>query len=511
MKLKTLLIIDTLLTLVILGSEFLPGINMSYMTLDMSTPMWRSVNNALGAVCIWILFPLCVVNTILKIIGLVRNRLRTRWMSFVVVAFTIVGIANCYLKFHEFQENERHEMQSQIDTMKDWGIKPEVNSVDEAVVKAKQEGLNLPSLGSGFYLMLLSALALGAMQFVKRNDEDEQIASQDLPEETTSGTFEFGDEENTDNRKKWYYICGVVAVLAVIIGILTCSDSKKSSGEFAGKPISELFPEVAKAADAGTIPDEAITYIWENSQGEECEGDVTVVRKADENQMVVMYETTSCDANTLRLGVYQNGQYVFYYEILVGGIDYEEAKSGIMLKNNPPESIVYYGYYGQDCAKTIEHEWGTEITIDWDKITEAQLAEIFAAAIAEGPKEPFIITDKFIKEAKSQNIEASVEESEIENPAITEQLDEFERAIAEVNDRVERHQTSGSIVDSDICNGVQEMHNGLAEARGEMSEGQQIRFDQLVEKANQLYEFAERIRQTNGPAEAEAVDSVMLE
>jgi hypothetical protein len=240
-------------------------------------------------------------------------------------------------------------------------------------------------------------------------------------------------------------------------------------------------------------------------------GDVTIVRKADENQMVVMYETTSCDANTLRLGVYQNGQYVFYYEILIGGIDYEEAKSGMMLKNNPPESIIYYGYYGQDCAKTIEHEWGTETAIDWDKITETQLAEIFAAAISEGPKEPFIITAKSIKEAKSQNIEASVEEAEIENPAITEQLDEFERAIAEVNDRVERHQTSGSIVDSDICNGVQEMHNGLAEARGEMSEGQQIRFDQLVEKANQLYEFAERIRQANGPAEAEAVDSVMLE
>jgi len=335
-----------------------------------------------------------------------------------------------------------------------------------------------------------------------------------VEEETSSPVENIANVMNAipEENRKWYYLGGgAVAVLAVIIGIFTCSDSKKNSGEFAGKPISELFPEVAKVADAGTIPDEAITYIWDNSQGEECVGDVTIVRKADENQMVVMYETTSCDANTLRLGVYQNGQYVFYYEILIGGIDYEEAKSGMMLKNNPPESIIYYGYYGQDCAKTIEHEWGTETAIDWDKITETQLAEIFAAAISEGPKEPFIITANFIKEAKSQNIEASVEEAEIENPAITEQLDEFERAIAEVNDRVERHQTSGSIVDSDICNGVQEMHNGLAEARGEMSEGQQIRFDQLVEKANQLYEFAERIRQANGPAEAEAVDSVMLE
>lgn len=336
-------------------------------------------------------------------------------------------------------------------------------------------------------------------------------SEQDIIPSATTGLADFMGDDEADEKKKWYYIGGgAVAVLAIILAVFTCSGSKKGSGEFAGKAIDQLFPEVAKTADAGTIPDEALTFVWDNSQGEECGGDVTIVRKADENQMVVMYATTSCDSNTLRLGTYQNGQYVFYYEIPVGGIDYEEGKSGFMLKNNAPESIIYYGYYGKDCAKTTVHEWGTEIAIDWDKVSEAQLAEIFADAIAEGPKEPFTVTAKSIKEAKRGNSESSVEvEAEADNPAITEQLNEFERAIAEVTDQVERHQTSGSIVDNDICNGVQEMHNGLAEASGEMSEGQQMRFNQLVEKASRLYEFAERVRQANGPVEV--VDSSMLE
>ena len=146
------------------------------------------------------------------------------------------------------------------------------------------------------------------------------------------------------------------------------------------------------------IPDAPAVYQWDVSQGEECSGDVTVVRKADENQMVVMYETNSCDANILRLGIYQNGQYVFYYELLVGNIDYDETKNGISLHADLPESTIYYGYYGKDVAKTVEQEWGTEHSIDWNNVSEAQLAELFQNVLKDGPKaSPYILTYNEIK------------------------------------------------------------------------------------------------------------------
>lgn len=301
-------------------------------------------------------------------------------------------------------------------------------------------------------------------------------------------------DNNANSSRKWYYIGGGIAVLAVIIGVFTCLGQRH---EFAGKPISELFPEAEKEADAGNIPDEPLTFTWDNSQGEECDGDVTIVRKADENQLVIMYSTTSCDANTLYLGNYQNGQYVFYYEIPVGGIDYDETTTGISLKNNAPENFIYYGTFGKDVAKTVEYDWGTETSVDWDKVTEAQLAEIFAAAIAEGPKEPIVITAKSIKAAK----EGNNSEEEIEYESITTDLDQFQELIERTHDVVAECERNSESIDDTIYNNVRNALESLNDNMPLMSDAQRERFNILSQQANELMEYADRVS-------AEAVDTV---
>lgn len=205
--------------------------------------------------------------------------------------------------------------------------------------------------------------------------------------------------DDKHSSRKWFYVIGGILFATLLGGGLYLLWNKKmSSGEFAGKPITKLFPEVQKASNIGTIPDSPMIYKWEVSPGEECDGDVTVVRKSDENQMVIMYATCSCDANTLRLGVYQNGQYVFYYELLVGNLEYDETKNGISLKADSPERIFYNGYYGKDMATDIKHDWGIEHQIDWNKVSEAQLTDIFQNALNEGPQStPFILTYNEIK------------------------------------------------------------------------------------------------------------------
>ena len=316
---------------------------------------------------------------------------------------------------------------------------------------------------------------------------DEECAE----EANTSALPSFNVAEFMFDSNKSYYIGGVIAVLAVVIGIFTCSGSKKGSGEFAGKPISELFPEVEKDADAGDIPDEPLTFTWDTPW---CGGDVTIVRKADENQLVIMYSTSSYDPNTLYLGNYQNGQYVFCYEIPVGSLDYDETTTGISLKNNAPEDILYYGTFGKDVAKTVEYEWGTETSVDWDKVTEAQLAEIFAAAIAEGPGEPIIITAKSIKAAKEgNNSDEETSEEEIEYETITTDLDQLQELIERTRGVVEECERNGESTYSTICDDVRKALESLNENVSLMSDAQRERFNALSQQAQELMEHADRI------------------
>lgn len=420
MKLRILLLIDALLTLTIIGSEFLTGISISFMNVDSSMPMLISSDNEIGRICILLTFLFCLVNLIFKIVGMINNRWRTKWISSLLSIIAIVAVTNVYITTNRLQcelKEEMHErIQTQMDGMKSFGVAPTVSSSDEllemAINESETYGTKLPSLGVGFFTMLFAAIALGLFQFTTRSDVQESssdcsiIASKEKPitsdipsDALEEEKYEMATNDKHASNRKWLYVAGGTFALALIVGgIYTLMNKEKANGVFAGKPIVELFPSVESSSEAGMIPDAPAVYQWDVSQGEECSGDVTVVRKADENQMVVMYETNSCDANILRLGIYQNGQYVFYYELLVGNIDYDETKNGISLHADLPESTIYYGYYGKDVAKTVEQEWGTEHSIDWNNVSEAQLAELFQNVLKDGPKaSPYILTYNEIK------------------------------------------------------------------------------------------------------------------
>lgn len=360
-------------------------------------------------------------------------------------------------------------------------------SLNSMLVISIDSMLDISIFGFLFFIFFIICGLSGAIIWFMGEKDDKEISSTDVTTSQESLTETVSVEEplvdsNTNNNRKWYYIGGGVAALAVIIGVFTCLGQRH---EFAGKPISELFPEVEKEADAGDIPDEPLTFTWEESQG----GDVTIVRKADENQLVVMYSRPSFNANTLHLGNYQNGQYVFYYEILVGSLDYDETMTGISLKNNAPEDTFYYGTFGKDVAKTVEYEWGTETSVDWDKVTEAQLAEIFAAAIAKGPGEPIIITAKSIKVAK----EGDNSEEEIEYETITTDLDQFQELIERTRGVVAECERNGEATYSTICDDVRKALESLNENVSLMSDAQRERFNALSQQAQELMENADRI------------------
>lgn len=151
----------------------------------------------------------------------------------------------------------------------------------------------------------------------------------------------------------------------------------------------------------GIIPQENVYTDWINKNFE-CGGDVSVVRQPKGNRLVVSYTHVECDADELLLGVYKDGAYLFYYSLPVTSLVYEEHNTGISINKNPGESIFYEGYYGKDMTRKVKYEWGEDEVLDWAKVPEDKLAEIFSLAILEGVKNVKILTARDIKENQEQ-------------------------------------------------------------------------------------------------------------
>jgi len=152
------------------------------------------------------------------------------------------------------------------------------------------------------------------------------------------------------------------------------------------------------------IPSETVFTDWFN-QNFECGGAVSIVRQPKGNRLVVRYTHVECDADELSLGVYQDGMYLFYYDILVTSFEYDETRTGISLKKESDDTPFYEGYYGKDLVRTVKYDWGESSDVDWSKVSEEQLADIFKNAIAEGIKGIEILTADDINEAKNQEPE----------------------------------------------------------------------------------------------------------
>ena len=151
----------------------------------------------------------------------------------------------------------------------------------------------------------------------------------------------------------------------------------------------------------GIIPEDNIHTDWFN-QNFECGGGVSVVRQPKGNRLVISYTHIECDADELLLGVYQDGVYLFYYSLPVTSLSFDENKKGVTIEKSSGESIFYEGSYGKDMARKVHFDWGEYEDVDWAKVPEEKLAEIFNLVISEGYRNVKVLTARDIEEAKNQ-------------------------------------------------------------------------------------------------------------
>ena len=122
---------------------------------------------------------------------------------------------------------------------------------------------------------------------------------------------------------------------------------------------------------------------------------VSVVRQPKGSRLVIMHIGSDCSGEALYLGEYQNGMYVFGYTIRIGDLTYDEHKEGFSLRE---QDGFYSGYYGKDYVRTIKESLGElefeRQSIDWAKVSEKQLEEIFNQAISDGCTRVVVVTAK---------------------------------------------------------------------------------------------------------------------
>jgi hypothetical protein len=216
---------------------------------------------------------------------------------------------------------------------------------------------------------------------------------------------------------------------AVLLCVLTGCQGKDKKAEtvsdtLAGKPVSELFPtmeeltewasandnymlEQLNAAASSSVKIEADTVYNEWAiPSFECGGGVWIARRPYGNRLVTMYTEVDCDANSLKLGVWRDGVYVFCYEVLISSMEYNEVRAGFGLVKSAMGDHLYDAFYGRDVCHIHNNSNGTEwLEVDWAKVSEEMLGEVFRSKIESGERTYSIVTAKDIEEGKNLKAE----------------------------------------------------------------------------------------------------------
>jgi hypothetical protein len=163
-----------------------------------------------------------------------------------------------------------------------------------------------------------------------------------------------------------------------------------------------ISKQLVREAETGRISPDSIYTNW-YVPSFECGGGVTVVRRPYGNRLVTMYTELECDANTLKLGIWQDGIYVFSYEIFVASLTYDENKTGFSLKwVGNDDYPCYEGTYGKDMCRIVQAANGSEWTeLDWVKVDEDMLADIFSEKLERGERSVSLLTAAGITEGKN--------------------------------------------------------------------------------------------------------------
>ena len=188
----------------------------------------------------------------------------------------------------------------------------------------------------------------------------------------------------------------------------------------ADKPVSELFPTMEElsewaqqndhylleqlkeaAASEEKIDPETVHSDW-TIPSFECGGGVWIARRPFGNRLVTMYTEVDCDANSLKLGVWRDGVYVFSYEVLISSLNYNEVRAGFGLVKSEMGDNLYDAFYGRNVCTVHNNADGSEwLEVDWSKLDEEMLGEAFRSKIESGEHAYSIVTAKDIEEGKN--------------------------------------------------------------------------------------------------------------
>ena len=195
----------------------------------------------------------------------------------------------------------------------------------------------------------------------------------------------------------------VQAYKGQLLAVLEEEDGWYKIASWYNKPI-EGYINAAYCSDVsyGGLSDEPHRYYWSDADDE-----YNIVHRSEDNHLIVLYGESEYAVNKLRLGIYQDGLYIFWYCIPVINLSYVGEKLGFELKPDE-EGILYEGWFGNDMAQSV-NENGIEWQIlDWNKLSETQLAELFHSEIVNEKKIPYIVNAQMMEangNLKSRRIE----------------------------------------------------------------------------------------------------------
>ncbi len=151
---------------------------------------------------------------------------------------------------------------------------------------------------------------------------------------------------------------------------------------------------LCKDINRGMIDDKTVFTDWVDPDFE-CGGGITVTHRSKGNRLIVMYKHHYCDSDDLLIGTYQQGMYVFYYStFLMNKICDGEGEE--FSYNQESHDI----HYGKKLTRKASYNSDDETEIDWDKVSEDHLAEIFRTAIDNKSINIEVVTANDIDEAK---------------------------------------------------------------------------------------------------------------
>ena len=117
-------------------------------------------------------------------------------------------------------------------------------------------------------------------------------------------------------------------------------------------------------------------FYYYQKDDEMCSSFSTLVRHPEGSNHIFRYVADECTGNSLTIGDYVNGFYVFRKMILMYSLEKDNKIKGLRLEFDEG-GRAFYGSFGSDVARIIKTNGVEEEVVDWSKVPEKALLELF--------------------------------------------------------------------------------------------------------------------------------------